>query len=167
MMNLNDAVLTAGIAAVVSLLGALISHSASRRALAAEREKLERQLQRGLTEKLYNLRLGCYPEAMHITEQLRKSRLRDQLGGVTSEYTAGVLQALDAWHSKSAAFLLSAGALESLYEVRRALRDAPAEENKYSEAQIQRMWQAKNRLRQSLRSDIILLYGEEPRDTQS
>lgn len=166
-MNLTDAVLTASIAAVVSLVGALVSYSATRRALAAEQAKLERQLQRGLTEKLYNLRLSCYPEAMHITEQLRKSRLRDQPNGLTLEYTGAVLQALDDWHSKSAAFLLSASALESLYEVRRALRDMPAEGGKYSEAQIQRMWEAKNRLRQSLRSDIILLYGEEHRGVES
>jgi hypothetical protein len=160
-MTLSDVLVSAIVAALVSLVTALVSYFAQRRALAIEREKFEKQLQRTLTEKLYDLRLASYPKALEITEALRRSRLWSEETTLKEAYLLGVLNELDAWHSTKAAFLLSSNGMEALYELRRALRDKPQPDGTYTQQQVERIWQAKGRFRQALRSDIILLYSEE------
>jgi hypothetical protein len=110
---------------------------------------------------LYDLRLACYPEALRITEPLRKSHLSNKDVSLNEEYLQHVLEELDSWHTNKAAFLLSYKALDALYELRQVLRDKPADEGSYSEAQIQRIWKSKGKFREELRRDIFLLFGEE------
>lgn len=160
-MALNDVVLTGIVAAAVSIVTAFISYLANQRAIVVEREKFERGLQRSLTEKLYERRLAAYPDALRLTEPLRKSNLWNKEKPLSKEYLQHVLTELESWNINQAAFLLSHQALEALWELRRALRDDPSEEGQYSEEQLMRMWKAKDRFRKELRKDIFLLFGEE------
>jgi hypothetical protein len=160
-MDLLIGILSAAIAAIISLIVALISFMATRNTLRSEREKTERGLQRNMTEKLYDLRMEIYPEAIAITNGLRKSTLTE-LGDTLSEaYLKAIQEKLDEWHNAKAFLILSRPAVEELYALRRALREKPAPDGKYSPEQLERISKAKNAFRRSLRSDIQLLYEEE------
>lgn len=134
------------------------------RQLALEQEKFDRQLQRPLTEKLYDMRVSSYPQALQITESLRRSRLWKEGQVITKEYLNRVEAELDEWHGAKAAFLMSDNALAALDVLHRSLRAKPDANGKYSEAQLQAIWEGKNKFRIALRNDIFLLYGEEHED---
>jgi Rad3-related DNA helicase len=154
-------ILSAVIAAIVSLFIALISALANRRAIQAERERLEIQLQRDMTARLYDVRLEVYPKAIEITEGLRKSRVAEQGEDISENYFKSILKQLDDWNSTKAGFILSQNSLYKLYDLRRALREEPEANGKYSREQMTRIWQAKGAFRAALRADIQLLYKEE------
>lgn len=160
-MTLSDVLISAIVAALVSLLTAMVTYFAQRRALMIEREKFEKQLQRALTEKLYDLRLASYPKALEITEGLRRSRLWSEESKLTEAYLQGILTELDTWNSTRAAFLMSDNGLDALQALRGALRVKPQADGTFTDEQIERIWRAKGRLRSALRNDVILLYGEE------
>lgn len=156
------ALLTAIISAIVSLTVTLITVSVSRSTIKAEREKLERELQRTMTVKLYDVRIEAYPHAMQITEQLRKSSLAKQGENLTEDYFKEVLSQLDAWHATKAAFIISRNSLYKLYALRKILREKPASNSHYSAEQLDRVGEAKGEFRSALRADIQLLFKEDP-----
>ena len=112
-MALNEVILTGIVAAVVSIPTAYIGYLANQRAIVVEREKFERGQQRVLTEKLYDRRLAAYPDALRITEPLRKSHLWNKEKPLRKECLQQILVELDNWHINQAAFLLSHRALEA------------------------------------------------------
>ena len=160
---MDTAVLTTIVSAVVSLTVTLITVFVSRSSIKAEREKLERELQRSMTARLYDARLESYPRAMEVTEGLRKSRLGEQADRVSQAYFRTILDELDQWHATRAAFIISRSSLEQLWDLREQLRQKPAADGRYSPEQIQRIVDAKGKFRKSLWSDMQLLFKE---DTQ-
>ncbi len=86
-----EQLVTGVIAAVVSLIVALITVFINRNTLRIEREKFERELQRNMTSKLYDLRIESYPKAIEVTEGLRRSHLDEQGENVPEEYFKNIL----------------------------------------------------------------------------
>ncbi|MBD2067944.1 hypothetical protein H6F93_10480 [Leptolyngbya sp. FACHB-671] len=160
-MELFTGVLSAVIAAIVSLIIALISFVTNKNTLRSEREKFERELQRSMTSKLYDLRLEMYPEAIAITDGLRKSQMAAQQAHLSEAYFKDILKKLDEWHGARAFLLLSRSAVDTLYTLRRVLREKPEMEGQYSKEQLEKIWKAKGAFRSALRSDIQFLYEEE------
>jgi len=163
-MDFTDKIYSALIAAAVSLSVALISFIANRKSLTAEREKFERQLRRGLTEKLYESRMKCYPKAMEITEGLRNSKMKEQGKNLNEKYFKNILGKIDLWHCTEAAFLLSSTAMNRFYDIRALLRTKPDQNGRYSEKHLRDINEAKNSFRSALRKDIKLLFEEEIKD---
>lgn len=159
-MELLTGILSAVIAAMVSLIIALISFMTNKNTLKSEREKFERELQRSMTSKLYDLRLEMYPEAIAITDGLRKSRMSDQ-AELSEAYFKSILTKLDEWHGARAFLLLSRNAVNTLYTLRKVLREKPEMEGKFSKEQLEKIWKAKGAFRSALRADIQFLYEEE------
>jgi hypothetical protein len=158
---LGTTILTAIISATVSLTVTLITVFATRSTIKAEREKFERELQRSMTIKLYDARMAAYPQAMEITEGLRNSRLAEQGENLAEDYFKDIITKLDEWHATNAAFIMSRNSLGNLYTLRRALREKPESDGKYSSAQIKKIWDTKAEFRSGLRADIQLLFKEE------
>ena len=161
MDQLQAGLLTAAISAVVSLTVTLITVLVGRSSIRAEREKLERELQRTMTAKLYDLRLEVYPQAITITEALRRSHMTAQGENLGEAYLGDVLSRLDDWHATRAGFIMSHHSLEQLYALRRVLREKPESDGRYTQEHIERIAVAKGHFRISLRQDIQLLYEEE------
>jgi hypothetical protein len=138
-MELFTGVLSAAIAAIVSLVVALISFVTNKNTLKSEREKFERELQRTMTSKLYDLRLEMYPEAIAITDGLRKSRMAAQQERLSETYFKDILTKLDEWHGARAFLLLSRSAVDTLYTLRKVLREKPELEGQYSKAQLEKI----------------------------
>ncbi|KAM3106370.1 hypothetical protein ACKFKH_18960 [Phormidesmis sp. 146-20] len=160
-MGFITGILSAVIAAGVSVVIALISYIANRNALKLQNEKFERELQRSMTTKLYDKRLEIYPEAIQITDGLRRSKIAIQGKGVPEEYFKGIVAKLDEWHSTRAFLLLSENAVQAFYALRKVVREKPGVEGVYSEEHLEKMWKAKGAFRYALRADIQLLYREE------
>jgi hypothetical protein len=154
-------VITAVISAVVSLTVTLITVFVSKSNIRAEREKLERELQRSMTSRLYDVRLEAYPHAMEITEKVRRSRMKELGGKLNEKYFKDVLTELDAWHATKAGFILSRRSLDQLYALREALRQKPESSGKYTPEQIESIAVAKGKFRGSLWKDIQFLFAEE------
>src|SRR5690349_13541454 len=160
---MDTAVLTTIVSAVVSLTVTLITVFVSRSSIRAEREKLERELQRSMTTRLYDARLESYPRAMEVTEGLRKSRLAEQPERLSQAYFRNILEELDQWHATRAAFIISRNSLEELWDLRAQLRQKPGPDGSYTPEQVQKIVDAKGKFRKSLWSDMQLLFKE---DTQ-
>jgi hypothetical protein len=163
---MEAAILTAIISAVVSLTVTLITVIASRSNIRAEREKLERELQRSMTVKLYDVRIDAYPRAMQITEGLRRSHIRAQREEAHEGYFKDILNQIDEWHATKAAFIISNNSLHRLYALRNALRKKPEANGKYSAEQMNSIWSAKGDFRAALRADIQLLFKEETEEVK-
>ena len=161
---MDTAVLTTIVSAVVSLTVTLITVFVSKSSIKAERDKLQRELQRSMTARLYDARLESYPRAMEVTEGLRQSRLAEQRDRLSQAYFRTILDELDQWHATKAAFIISRGSLEQLWDLREQLRQKPGADGRYSSEQLQKIVDAKGKFRRSLWSDMQLLFKE---DTQS
>ena len=161
MNDIFTGVITAVISAVVSLTVTLITVFVSKSNIRAEREKLERELQRSMTSRLYDVRLEAYPHAMEITEKIRRSRMREQGDKLNEQYFKDVLTELDAWHATKAGFILSRRSLDQLYTLREVLRQKPKSDGKYSPEQIEDIAITKGEFRASLWKDIQFLFSEE------
>jgi hypothetical protein len=169
-MQLADEVVAALIAAGVSIIASLVTYFTTKhqmslerenlaKQLALEREKLETQLKRQFTDRLYDLRLKCYPEAFQITEPLSQvSKIAEE---DLYDFYQSVKEQLKAWKEKDASFLMSNDALKMFYEFWQALRKNPEKGNTYSEVQKENIWRARNRFRGALRSDVGLLFEED------
>lgn len=158
---MEAAVLTAIVSAIVSLIVTILTVYASKSTMRAEREKLERELQRSMTARLYDARIEAYPEAMQITEALRRHRLEDQGENLSEDYLHAILTKIDSWHATKAAFIISRNSLYKLYALRKVLREKPESNGRYSQEQVSNIRDAKGRFRAALRADIQLLFKEE------
>ena len=154
---MNSAYTGALIAGVISLVVAVISYVANRKALASQARRHEQEMQRRLTEKLYGLRIDCYREAFEITEMLIGDVVFD---AGTEDYLKDVHQKLTEWNRTKAGLIMSEGSIKSYYRLRDALagktRTGPLDKT-----QIEKIWKAKNDFRRNLRKDVNLLYVEE------
>jgi hypothetical protein len=163
-LGLTDAeatILSAVVAAVVSLAVGLVTYRATTSGHRTERLKLERELQRTMTSKLYEKRMESYPRAWEISDALRRSRMRSGNAQRDPEYFARVLAELDEWTATAGAMILSKEAVDASIEMRLALREPPATPDGYSEQQMERIWLSKRHLRQELRRDVDLLFTED------
>jgi hypothetical protein len=156
----DPGVVAALVAALVSTIGLLVSVFLTRHQLQDERRRHERDLQRRLTEKLYDRRLDTYPKAISITAPLMGNVLFSQ--PVTAAHLAPVADGLIAWTQTDAGFLLSDASRKAYYTLRECLRQPPESGPVYSEPELRRLWNAKNAFRRALRDDMRFIYDEDP-----
>ena len=146
------------IAAIVAIIGAVISFIANRWATRAEILKVEIELARRLTEKLYDTRLDIYPIAFEITDGLRGKHVFNP--DTKHEYLEDIWQCLLEWHKRNGLFL-SDETIKSYIALRRGLEDIIESKKELTETNLQPIWKAKNNFRTSMRKDLNLLYVEE------
>lgn len=163
--DVSVALLSGLVAAVVSLIVGGMTYQATVRGQRAERLRLERELQRTMTAKLYDRRMTAYPKAWTITEALRRSNMLASEVRTNPQYFQDVLADLDHWAATDGAMVLSSDSVQALYEVRRVLR-IPMGSDGYSDDQLESIRHAKANLRRELRRDVELLFAEELDGTQ-
>jgi|GEM_PF-918181 len=161
---MNTQVVTALIAAAVSLTVSIVALAAARLNERSGRQRQERELQRKLTEKLYDLRIHHYPRAFSLTRGL----LGDVVSRVdiTQEQIDKIREELADWNASDASFILSKRSLEAYYALREALAVIPSDITRYSAEQREAMWRAKNVFRARLRDDVHLLFTEDRSERQ-
>lgn len=152
------AILVASLSGVISYIASARTLDIERRKLEAEQARLQAQLDRQLTDRLYQLRIEHYPQAFVLTDELGKQNHPPE--ALPSLYTR-LARDLRAWRSGVPAFVMSAESLSAYYELNKALRANLALGNKYNDQQLDRIWEARTALRKALRQDVGLLFAEE------
>jgi len=145
---------------IISLVVIMVSLSVSRSTLSAAREKLDRELLRSMTAKLYDVRIESYPRGMEITEALRKSQLAGNVN-LSEDYLNGIKTLLDSWYSSNAGFVLSRHSAQCYAALRKVLREKPESNDGYLPEQIDGIVTARREFRVALRADILLLFNED------
>ena len=156
---MNPSITAAIIAACISLVAAIISYVANRKALLSQAKRHEQEMQRRLTEKLYELRLECYQEAFEITAMLSGDMIFNR--AITEEYIKNVREKITSWNRTKAGLIMSQRSIRSYYRLKDALNVQPKNGVSFTEAEIKKIWEAKNDFRRNLRRDVNLLYVEE------
>lgn len=151
---MSDAVLTAAIAAAVSLLVSLIT-------IWSEGKRHEREMTRRSTEKVLDLRLKAYPLVFKITDQVTGHILFSEDKPITPEALHATLEELQEWHRAMAGFLLTPKSIRAYRALREALAARPAESDCYTRRQLEAIWTTKNEFRGALKADLYLLYKED------
>lgn len=158
-------IITALIAAAVSLIVSMFSYWSLRKKIASEEKRHALDHKRKLAEKLLDLRLQSYPKAFEITDRLRGDIIKKGGDNTTPAYIELTLDLLHTWHRESAGFLLTKESLHAYRALRSALQIPPAKDQAYSKEQRLQMFRCKNRFRGTLKSDLNLLYIEESVET--
>jgi hypothetical protein len=151
---MSDAVLTAAIAAVVSLLVSLV-------ATWSEGKRHKREMTRRSTEKVLDLRLKAYPLVFKITDQVTGRILFSKDKPITPEALHATLEELEEWHRAMAGFLLTPKSIRAYRALREALATRPADSGCYTHRQLETIWTSKNEFRGALKADLYLLYKED------
>lgn len=160
-IEISEKLLTVLIAGGVSLVGGLISYFASDRTtkqtLASKERQFEQEIKIKFIEKLYELRLQCYPEAFANTGKIKRKKAPDFIN--SQEELREILNSLETWVEEEAGLFLSKDAIRAHRELREVLGKNPAFQNKYSKEQADKIWEARNEFRKWLRRDLRNIYS--------
>lgn len=159
---MDTTIVSALIAALVALIGSTISFIANRRVLRTEIKKVEMELARRFTEKLYEKRLAAYPLAFEITDDLREKKLRRE--STTQQYLEQILQSLLEWHRKNG-LILSPETILAYKNMRDAIDLViTSSAIPLSQESLLTIRDSKVKFRTCMRKDLNLLYAEEKDD---
>ena len=145
------------IAALTSLIISVITLFQFFRSQSNLQKQFDRNLNRNLTSKLYDLRINSYPKAFEITDKIHKLKG----GGYDPEIMKEVLIELIEWKKGVVGLIISIEALESFIELRDVLMKNPETQNAYSKTQIENISCRVKEFRKQLRRDIGFLFREE------
>lgn len=145
------------VTAITSLVISLVAFFQFYKNQNFQQKQFNKTINRNLTTKLYDLRLEIYPKAFEITDNIYK----DKGGNFDSERLKNVLNELTEWKKGKLNLIISSEALESYYQLRNNLMKNPADKNKYSPEQVDKITNSNNNFRKQLRRDLGFLFKEE------
>lgn len=164
--NLSNPYIPALIAAFISICGVFVSYIVNNKQLRQQEANILKQLQRPMTEKLYELRLKIYPKAFEITEKIKPERKPKFIN--TKEEVHEIYQELILWKNGEASIVLSNQSLYLFGELCKKLHKIPSPKSEYySSVQAENILKAKADFRKSLRKDMNFLYNEDLSDIQN
>lgn len=145
------------IAALTSLVISIITLFQFFRSQRLQQKQFDKNLSRGLTSKLYDLRIDCYPKAFEITDSIHKLKG----GNYDPEVIKTALAQLIDWKKGIVSLVISVEALESFIALRDVLMKNPEKKDTYSSTQIENISYRTKEFRKQLRRDIGFLFREE------
>jgi hypothetical protein len=122
-----------------------------------QQKQFDKNLNRSLTTKLYDLRLEHYPKAYEITDFLYKKKG----GNYSFEELKNILEELIEWKKGIINLIISVEARDSYYLLRDVLMKNPAHQESYSKEQVEKVFTANKSFRKQLRRDLGFMYREE------
>src|SRR4051794_23281692 len=93
--DMTEQLTTAIIASSISVVGIVISSAVNTRQIRQQEKNTDRQLQRAMTQRLYELRLRLYPLVFEITDGIRQFTAPKCIN--TKEELEVILEALRVW----------------------------------------------------------------------
>ena len=149
---IDEKIMIALISGIISLLVSLVSIFVLNRKFKHDLALKEKEMLNNHQEKLYNMRLDSYQQAFCITEELGKKRGKSDLE--IKEHIQKILSEITSWKKGIPNLILSDKALTSYYKLYDNLKVNSAFSDKYSDKQIENIWNARNQFRKELRNDI-------------
>jgi hypothetical protein len=161
-MGLSPNIISAVVAGIVALLVSIITYIATMKSLKAKREDLNKQLDRGFTTQLYNLRLKHYPKAIEAIEKINIKNIADGMKQInTFSEIRGIYKELGEWRKGEVTLILSERSLKAFRNLRDALCKRPEKGEEYGLEQINKILHMRNAFSEMLRSDLGFLFSEE------
>lgn len=122
-----------------------------------QQKQFDKNLNRSLTTKLYDLRLEHYPKAYEITDFIYKKKG----GNYNVDELKKTLEELIDWKKGLINLIISVESRDSYYILRDILMKNPAHQESYSDEQIEKIFNANKSFRKQLRRDLGFMYREE------
>lgn len=154
---MNEIITPSIIAALISLIISIITLFQFFRSQKLQQKQFDKNLSRGLTSKLYDLRIDCYPKAFEITDSIHKLKG----GNYDPKIIQTALAELIDWKKGIVSLVISVEALESFIALRDVLMRNPEKKDTYSSTQIENISHRTKEFRKQLRRDIGFLFREE------
>ena len=154
---MNEIITPSIIAALTSLIISIITLFQFFRSQKLQQKHFDKKLSRGLTSKLYELRIDCYPKAFEITDSIHKLKG----GNYDPKIIQTALAELIDWKKGIVSLVISVEALESFIALRDVLMRNPEKKDTYSSTQIENISHRTKEFRKQLRRDIGFLFREE------
>ena len=154
---MNEIITPSIIAALTSLIISIITLFQFFRSQKLQQKQFDKNLSRGLTSKLYDLRIDCYPKAFEITDSIHKLKG----GNYDPKIIQTALAELIDWKKGIVSLVISVEALESFIALRDVLMRNPEKKYTYSSTQIENISHRTKEFRKQLRRDIGFLFREE------
>lgn len=154
---MNEIITPSIIAALTSLIISIITLFQFFRSQKLQQKQFDKNLSRGLTSKLYDLRIDCYPKAFEITDSIHKLKG----GNYDPKIIQTALAELIDWKKGIVSLVISVEALESFIALRDVLMRNPEKKDIYSSTQIENISHRTKEFRKQLRRDIGFLFREE------
>ena len=122
-----------------------------------QKKQFNDNINRGLTTKLYDLRLEHYPKAYDITDRIYKEK-----GGIyKADEIEKALEELINWKKGVVNLIISVETRDIFFSLRDSLMKKPANNGLHSEEQIGKISNLTRNFRKQLRRDLGFLYREE------
>ena len=147
------------IAGGISVCISIISFLSSLLVIKGQQLDLERKIQNQYTDKLYSLRLEHYPQAFILTEQIQQRPKPKKI--IERTELQNIALQLYSWKTGAVSLIISKRSLDKFFALRDALSVGYAENDRFSDSQVERIMNTRNEFRSSLRQDIGLLYEED------
>ena len=151
-----DALLSAVVAAAVSLLVSAVAYLASARKLRSERQAHERVIAQKFAEELLRHRLRLYPKAFVITGRLGIGDSEDE--DLVARFQQIKID-LQAWKIGEVECIMSVGAEDAYQELIERVKRNPERGTKYSKDQLSKLYVLRQTFRGALRRDLGLLHS--------
>lgn len=145
------------ITAITSLVISLLALFQFYKNQSFQQKQFDKNLNRTLGIKLYELRIKDYPKAFEITDRIFKTKG----GNYDSNEIKLVLNNLIEWKKGRTSMILSNESLHAYYSFRESLMKNPANGNLYSIEQVEKITNLNNNFRKQLRRDLGFLFKEE------
>ena len=129
---MNEIITPSIIAALTSLIISIITLFQFFRSQKLQQKQFDKNLSRGLTSKLYDLRIDCYPKAFEITDSIHKLKG----GNYDPKIIQTALAELIDWKKGIVSLVISVEALESFIALRDVLMRNPEKKDTYSSTQV-------------------------------
>ncbi|WP_134006205.1 hypothetical protein [Kribbella sp. VKM Ac-2566] len=160
--ELSAALIAGGVSLLVAIATVAVTAATTRAALQREQARQETDLRRKMTDRLYDRRVATYPVLFAATGAFRWSAMSN--ASDLPQHLRASIANIDELHSGELGLLLSATAHRALLELRRAVKRLAGARLDGAELEhaTQQIWRCKNALRDALRTDLGLLFEEEP-----
>ena len=122
-----------------------------------QQEQFIKNQNRGLTNKLYDLRIEHYPKAFQITKNVYRKKGNKYLELDLKTAREELIE----WKSGTVDLILSVEASDSFYKLRDILNKNPANAGNYSTEQVVKIHDLTKQFRKQLRRDLGFMFREE------
>jgi hypothetical protein len=152
----KENLMSALIAAAVSLVVALASLLATSLQLRNARKRQQIDIAHTFSERIYDQRIKLYPAGYALLGRIRRLGPPHYLPH--PDHMKEVKDNINQWAGETSLFF-SRDTAEAYWDLRSALAKNPAHGDDYSEQQAEKVYLARNRLRQKMRVDVGNLYS--------
>jgi hypothetical protein len=151
---MDEKLVAALIAGVVSLLVSLLTYWATERRIRHDRSSTARQIAQRFAEELLKHRLRLYPGAFVATTNLGKGSADD--ASLPEKYRVA-LDELRKWKTGEVEVVISEEAEDRFHELVERLKRNPGRGSVYNKDQVGLIFQARQKFRGALRRDLGLM----------